>query len=104
MDERRKELRSEIRDAEGDLDEATRDKYAELTEEEVKRLVVEDKWKAALEGAIGGEVERGTTALVARVADLAERYERALPELMAAVRELEERVNGHLEAMGFAWN
>jgi len=97
-------LRKQIKTAESALDKASRAKYPKLSEADIKTLVVEDKWLALLERAIGAEIGRATTTLVARVAEMGERYERTLPELEAEVSEVEERVRGHLEVMGFAWN
>ena len=66
-------------------------------------LVVEDKWLAALEAAIHGEMDRISQGLAKRVKELAERYEKTLPELTKNVEELEEKVKGHLERMGLSW-
>ena len=41
--------------------------------------------------------------LTQRVKDLAERYETPMPQMLGRVAELEAKVNGHLEKMGFAW-
>ena len=49
-------------------------KYAKLTEDEIKTLVVEDKWFASIRAAIEGEVERLTQRLAGRVKELEERY------------------------------
>jgi type I restriction enzyme M protein len=37
------------------------------------------------------------------VKDLAERYEAPLPTLTDRAADLEVKVNGHLERMGFSW-
>jgi len=66
--------------------------------------VVEGKWLASLEQAIAGEVERVSQGLTARLKELGERYGEALPVISARVEELEARVAGHLERMGFAWS
>ena len=46
-----------------------------LTEAEIKALVVDDKWLAALDAAIHGEMDRVSQKLTQRVKELAERYE-----------------------------
>ena len=66
--------------------------------------MVDDKWLAALEAAIHGEMERISQALTQRVKELAERYETPLPHMARCVTELEAKVNRHLERMGFAWH
>ncbi len=63
--------------------------------------MVDDKWLAALEAAIHGEMERISQALTRRVKELAERYETPLPQMTGRTAELEQRVNAHLARMGF---
>ena len=93
-----------LRSAEAALDEQAYGRYDSLTEAEVRELVVEDKWLATLEQAIAAEVERVSQGLTARLKQLGERYGEALPVITERVEELEKRVAGHLERMGFAWN
>ncbi|MGH8499876.1 MAG: hypothetical protein ACRERV_13885, partial [Methylococcales bacterium] len=76
---------------------------ATLTETEIKTLVVDDKWLAALDAAIHGEMDRISQALTRRVKELAERYDTPIPEMAGRVAEQEAKVNRHLERMGFAW-
>ena len=66
-------------------------------------LVVDDKWLAALDAVIHGEMDRVSQQLTRRVKELAERYETPLPQATSRVAELEAKVSGHLERMGFAW-
>lgn len=103
LSDRASELKAALKEADAALAAAAYAKYPSLGEAEVKRLVVEDKWLAALETAIRGVTERLSQALARRVNDLAERYDSALPELEARVEELEGKVRGHLERMGFSW-
>ena len=84
------------------LDVAAYAKYPELSESEVKTLVVDDKWLAALETAIASDMDRVSQGLTRRVKELAERYETPLPAMSRRVVELEAKVNGHLEKMGFS--
>ena len=86
-----------------DLDAIAYVKYAELSAEDVQALVVDDKWLAALSAAVEGEVDRVSQALTRRVKELAERYATPLPQLAVQVAELEAKVGGHLQKMGFAW-
>ncbi len=51
--------------------------------------------------AIRGEMDRVSQQLTQRVKELAERYETPLPQMPSRVAELEAKVNGHLERMGF---
>jgi type I restriction enzyme M protein len=83
------------------LDAKALDKYRTLIEDEIKTLVVEDKWLAALDAAIHGELDRVSQQLTQRVKELAERYETPMPQQVRRVVELEQAVNRHLESMGF---
>ena len=65
--------------------------------------MVDDKWLAALDAAIHGEMDRVCQTLTGRVRELAERYETPLPQLTDEVAELAARVDGHLKKMGAAW-
>lgn len=103
LSNREAELKKQVKEAEARLEAKAYAQYPRLSEEEVKRLVVEDKWMAVLAAAVQGEVERVSQTLTGRVKELAERYERPMPELTRCVEELEAKVNRHLERMGFAW-
>ena len=74
--------------------------YATLTEDEIKTLVVEDKWIASVQSAIAGEVQRVIQALAGRVQELEERYAQPLPELAREVDKFSAKVEAHLQKMG----
>ncbi len=96
-------LKKAIKASETSLDVQALARYPKLTESEVKALVVDDKWLAALEATVRGEMDRVSQHLTRRVHALAERYETPLPRLAARVAALEATVNCHLERMGFSW-
>ena len=93
-----------LKELETELDAKVYAKYPKLSVDEIKSLVVDDKWLAALSVVVHGEVERVSQALTQRVRELAERYETPLPQITTQVSMLEARVAGHLAKMGFAWN
>ena len=64
--------------------------------------MVDDKWLAAINAAIHGEMDRISQTLSQRIKELAERYETPLPRMVSRVADFENRVNGHLKRMGFA--
>jgi type I restriction enzyme M protein len=97
------ELKQRLKQAEATLDALAYARYPLLTEADVKSLVVDDKWLAALEAAINGELDRVSRRLTQRVKELADRYETPLPKIVSQVAELESTVNGHLQRMGFSW-
>ena len=98
------DMKKMLKEAEANLDALAYAKYPKLSEEEVKTLVVDDKWLATIAAAIHGEMDRISQNLTRRVKELAERYETPLPEVTSRVAELEAKVNEHLEKMGFSWN
>ena len=77
------------------------DRYKVFTEDEIKTLVVDDKWMAAIGGDVKSEMERISQRLARRIKELAKRYDSPMPAMNAKVDELEMKVNGHLEKMGF---
>ena len=77
--------------------------YATLTEDEIKEIVVEDKWIASVQSAIAGEVQRAIQALTGRVQELEERYAQPLPELAREVDKFSAKVEAHLQKMGVDW-
>lgn len=96
-------LSRELKSGEAKLDAAALARYATLTEAEVRGLVVDKKWLAALDTAVHDEMNRVSQALAKRVGDLAERYETPLAQLVDVVTQAEMRTQGHLAAMGFTW-
>src|SRR2546426_2702327 len=97
------DLKKRLKEVEAALDAKAYAKYRKLTEAEIKTLVVDDKWLAALDAAIHGEMGRVSQELTQRVKELAERYETPLPQMVSRVAELETKVSGHLATMGFSW-
>ena len=77
-------------------------KYRKLTESEITKLVIEDKWFASIHIAIDSEVSLVTEQLARRVRELEERYTRQLPELEREVEVFGEKVKGHLRRMGLS--
>ena len=96
-------LKKKLKDAEAALDSAAYARYPQLSEAEVQALVVDDKWLAALDVAVHGEMDRVSQALTHRVKELAERYGTPLPKLVDRVTELGAKVHRHLSTMGFSW-
>ena len=96
-------LKNCLKEAEATNDGQAYALYPKLTESEVKTLVVDDKWLAALDAAICGEMDCVSQQLAQRVKDLAERYETPLPQMLGRVVEMEAKVKAHLKKMGFAW-
>ena len=78
-------------------------RYPKLTEDEIKTLVVDDKWLGTLAVALQSELGRVSQTLTGRIRQLAERYATPLPHLTDKVATLAARVDGHLQKMGAVW-
>ena len=90
-----------IKERKYDLLTALLVKYANLSEEDIKRLVIEKKWFASLGSRLDGEMQRISQQLTSKVSALAERYAQTLPEIDAEIAYLEAKVAAHLKQMGY---
>ena len=97
------DAKARLKAAQEDLDAKLDGKYPELTEDEIKTLVVDDKWLARLTAAVQGELDRVSQTLTGRIRQLAERYGTPLPQLTDEVATLANRVDEHLKKMGAVW-
>jgi len=93
-------LKRAVKEQEASLDKVAYHHYPKLTEVEIKRLVVDDKWMASLSTVVQGELDRVSQTLTGRIRQLAERYDTPLPHLVEEVDELAAKVDGHLKLMG----
>ena len=100
--EREAEASKKVKTAQKVLDAKVQAHYAQLSESELKTLVVDDKWLATLQADVQTELDRVSQALSGRIRQLAERYAMPLPELNTEVEALAVKVNAHLAKMGFA--
>lgn len=103
LTEQEAEANKKIKQSQSALDKKLLAKYPALTESEIKKLVVEDKWMAALERYVKDEMERVSQRLTGRIKELAERYATPMPAVTIEVETLEQKVHAHLNKMGFVW-
>ena len=92
-----------VKAAQESLMEKVFQQYARLTEDDIKTLVVDDKWLASIKAAVQGELDRVSQTLTGRIRQLAERYATPLPQLTDEVATLASRVEEHLKKMGAVW-
>ncbi|EGR5155134.1 type I restriction-modification system subunit M [Vibrio cholerae] len=92
-----------VKEQQDKLDRLVFKRYATLTTNEVKTLLVQDKWQATLQACIQAEIERMGQQLASRVKDLEERYAEPLPQISQSVDVLSAKVAEHLKAMGLEW-
>jgi len=94
------DAKARLKTAQEDLEAKLDAKYPTLTEDDIKTLVVDDKWLATIAAAVQGELDRVSQTLTGRIRQLAERYATPLPQLCDEVATLEAKVDGHLKKMG----
>jgi type I restriction enzyme M protein len=92
--------RAIAREAQAELDTAILKQYGKLTEDDVKTLVIDDKWQAVVTNRIVSEVESLTLDLASRIQLLGERYAETVGQLDESLAMAEAKVAGHLAAMG----
>jgi type I restriction enzyme M protein len=101
--EQETEASKKIKDAQKTLDSKVAARYNMLSEDEVKTLVIEDKWLTTIASDVQTELNRISQALTGRIKELADRYATPLSKLTAEVEELSSKVEAHLQKMGFVW-
>jgi type I restriction enzyme M protein len=93
-------LKSHLKVAQEDLTEKLAVKYPQLSEDDVKNLIINDKWLATLNGAVQAELARASQILTGRIRQLAERYSTPLAQLTKDLLTLSSSVDAHLKKMG----
>jgi type I restriction enzyme M protein len=71
----------QIKQAEKELDDKLYAKYPDLTEDEIKLLVVNDKWLSSINKAISSEIDQISQRLTNRLKELAEPTKHRFPKL-----------------------
>jgi type I restriction enzyme M protein len=97
------EIKSKIKSAEASLDQLALSKYGDLTEGDVKNLTIRSKWFQAIESLVELEIQGLLSALIERVRVVSERYLTPISKLDQQTKEIEEKVNTHLQKMGYVW-
>jgi type I restriction enzyme M protein len=82
------------------LDLAALKKYGDLSEDDVKQCVLDDKWHKTINARVTNEANSLTLALVRRLQQLGERYAETLTELEGKVEMVGTEVDGYLKSMG----
>jgi type I restriction enzyme M protein len=103
LSEQESEAKRKIKEAEKGLETKVVARYKTLSEKDIKALVVDDKWMAAIESAVKDEMDRINHRLTGRIKELAERYALPLPTFIIETALLREKVDDHLKKMGFVW-
>ncbi len=98
------DLNKKIKDQQKALETKVWNKYRELSDDDIKSIVVDAKWMKTMDTAVYTEMQRISQRLTQRIKELAERYEIPLPQQLKELKLLEDKVNAHLSKMGFVWN
>lgn len=85
------------------LDNMEKEKYAELSIDEVKELIVNHKWYYTISDGISALYSATSHNMANRIIELANRYEDTFPSLEKEIEDYEAKVKSHLERMGFQW-
>ncbi len=88
---------------EKELEQQVNRKIAQLSVDEIKSLLVEDKWLARLQTELLDSIDQISHRFSSRLQELAERYAEPLPQIDQEVAELSKKVEEHLTKMGFTW-
>lgn len=83
-----------------ELDTLLLKKYPELKENEIKHLIIEEKWLSTLETKFTSELDRVSQKVSQKLTELAERYETPIPNLEDNLKKLEKKVSKHLQKIG----
>lgn len=101
IDKEKSALNKTLKEKRTDLTDAVVKKYAALTEEEIKMLVVDRKWLASVTNGCETLMENVTLQIASNVTALVERYETTLKDTDANVKDIEQKVLLSLKEMGF---
>ncbi|WP_187470378.1 type I restriction-modification system subunit M [Corynebacterium urealyticum] len=89
-----------VKDGMLQLDTKVIARYAKLSEEEIRDLVVGDKWQTVVAGRFASEVDTATFQLTRRIQELGKRYDETVDDLDAELEDLQKKVAVHLADMG----
>jgi type I restriction enzyme M protein len=101
--EKEAKLNKRVKENQKKMDETVAAQYTKLSVEEIKTLVVDEKWLTTLATDMDSQIQNIAFQLANRIKELAERYTAPLPELTDDVVTLSGKVNAHLKKMGFKW-
>ena len=97
---RKKESAKEISSLVDDLTAKVRAKYDTLSADEIRDLVIDDKWLYEFQDRSEAEIKRVCESISISVAILNERYAKPLPSINSDIDRLSSEVRSYLSAMG----
>lgn len=100
---REKMAKDKLKLLSAELDSKLYVKYKELSIEDVKKMLIEDKWYSNIFKAIEELHNSVSYMLSNRLVELVERYDCTLSECNSSIDEYEKKVEEHLKRMGYVW-
>ena len=97
------EANKQLKNLRKELDDMVEKKYGELTVDEIKHLLFDEKWMARLSSDIGNEVDQVLNALASKALLIAKRYEHTLKQIEDKTYASKTAVKAALERMGYKW-
>lgn len=101
LEKAKKETAKRVKALAAELEENEKAKYPTLTLDELKTLIVDEKWLATIHAGVHALYQSVSNQLSSRVSELAERYGETLPALDEEGEELDALVSKHLKEMGY---
>lgn len=92
--------KKDAKDAQAALNLKVLKKYGNLSESDIRTLILERKWGDSIKYRVSDEARALTLALVDRIQELGQRYAETLARIEANLHTLEIRVTAHLADMG----
>jgi type I restriction enzyme M protein len=96
-------LQTKIKTAKAALEKLVIAQYPKLSIDEIKKVVIEQKWMFDMEQKINNEMDNISHRLTQRIMELADRYETPMPKLTSDVAALSTKVDNHLKQMNYKW-
>jgi len=96
-------LKDKRKTKESELVELIVQKYSTLEENDVKSILIENKWIKAIKEVVEGELDSTILKLSKRLSELNDRYLAPLPSIERERDELSKRVKAHIKKMGVNW-
>ncbi len=103
LDDKIAKLKKEIKSRKEQLTVIIKDKYKEISEDELKIMIIHDKWMNDLLSYMNEELDRVSQRLTIQIEELGDRYRETLKQLEEKHDELQSKVRDHLKRMGLKW-
>ena len=95
--------KKELKTQKEKLDRKVFEYYPKLSIEEIKEIVLYQKWFKSWLDELESEIQKVTSNLTNRIKTIKERYDKPLKEIEDEAKEMEQKVKEHLKAMGLSW-